>query len=56
MRTKEEIERSTDLDNASFRQVEVQLDIRDLLIGLQGDVDRMSRLIERIEYSSRTKK
>ena len=56
MRTREEIFKSTDLDNASFRQVEIQLDIRDLLIGLQEQIDRMFRLIESIEYSSRTKK
>jgi len=56
MRTREKILEDTDIKNASLGQLEVELDIRDLLIGFQEQIDRMSRLIESIEYQSRTKK
>lgn len=56
MRTREEILKDKDTTNASLGQLEVELDNRDLLIGLLEQISRMSRLMESIEYQCRVKK
>lgn len=56
MRTREEILKDTDTRNVSLGQLEIELDNRDLLIGLQEQISRMSSLMESIEYQCRVKK